>query len=58
MHYYAAGYYQVAKRQRLNDAGRRHLHSGDPLQPLQLIAPQYRVARSAVRTQVSRREPR
>ncbi len=34
MHYYAAGYYEVAKRQR-------------PQLPLQLIAPQYRVAQSA-----------
>src|SRR5215831_14890029 len=51
MHYYAAGYYQVAKRQRLNETGGRHEHSGNPLQPLQLIAPQYRVARSAVRAQ-------
>jgi soluble lytic murein transglycosylase-like protein len=58
MHYYAAGYYQVAKRQRVNDAGGRLEHSGNPLQPLQLIAPQYRVARSAARSQVSRREPR
>ena len=58
MHYYAAGYYQVAKRQRRDDVGGRLEHSRNPLESLQLIAPQYRVARSAVRTQVSRREPR
>jgi soluble lytic murein transglycosylase-like protein len=58
MHYYAAGYYQVAKRQQRDDAGGRLEHSGNPLQPLQLIAPQYRLARSATHARVSRREPR
>jgi soluble lytic murein transglycosylase-like protein len=45
VHYYAAGYYYVARRQ--------HLETGD--QPLQLIAPRYRVARTAInaRTQTS-----
>ena len=58
MHYYAAGYYQVAKQQRRDDAGGRLEHSRNPLEPLQLIAPQYRVARSASRAQLTRREPR
>ena len=58
MHYYAAGYYQVAKRQRRDDAGGGLEHARNPLEPLQLIAPQYRVARSTSRAQVSRREPR
>ncbi len=48
MHYYASGYYGAAKRQRLDvaDAGVR-THSGHLQPPLQLIAPQYRVARNS-----------
>jgi soluble lytic murein transglycosylase-like protein len=45
MHYYAAGYYYAAKRQHLADTG------GNPEPPMQLVAPQYRVAKGAANAQ-------
>lgn len=51
MHYYAAGYYDVAKRQRLAYASGRVLDSsGTPQPPLEPIAPQHRAAGRAVGT--------
>jgi soluble lytic murein transglycosylase-like protein len=48
IHYYAAGYYQAAKRQRLEVAASRPLEwSGNP-QPLFVTAPRKRLAKSAV----------
>jgi soluble lytic murein transglycosylase-like protein len=39
MHYYAAGYYQIAKRQRLEAAGGKVAHSGNPRPPLDISPP-------------------
>jgi hypothetical protein len=49
MHYYAAGYYDVAKRQRLAYANGGVLdNSGTPQPPLEPAAPRHRTARHAV----------
>ena len=46
MHYYAAGYYEIAKRQRLEAAGGRKLeYCGNPAPPLD-AAPPKRIAES------------
>ena len=46
MHYYAAGYYEIAKRQRLEEAGGRKLeYSGNP-EPQLDAAPQKQIAES------------
>jgi hypothetical protein len=49
MHYYAAGYYDVAKRQRLAyESGGVLDNSGTPQPPLGPIAPRYRTARHPI----------
>jgi soluble lytic murein transglycosylase-like protein len=45
MHYYAAGYYEIAKRQRLAAGGRKLEYSGNPEPPLD-AAPPRRIAES------------
>jgi soluble lytic murein transglycosylase-like protein len=48
VHYYAAGYYDVAKRQRLAYASGRVLDNfGNPQPPLEPVAPRHRTARRA-----------
>ena len=48
MHYYAAGYYEAAKRQRLAYAsGQVFEYSGNPQPPLEPDAPRHRTARRA-----------
>ncbi len=48
MHYYAAGYYEVAKRQRLAYASGSVLdNSGTPQPPLEPVAPRHHAARHA-----------
>src|ERR1700726_2001003 len=39
MHYYAAGYYEIAKRQRLEGGGRQAANSGHPGPPLDAAPP-------------------
>jgi len=49
MHYYAAGYYDVAKRQRLAYASGQVFDSfGNPQPPLEPVAPRHRSARHAI----------
>jgi soluble lytic murein transglycosylase-like protein len=48
MHYYAAGYYYAAKRQRLADASGSAFDSfGNPQPPLEAVAPRHRAVRRA-----------
>ena len=49
IHYYAAGYYDVAKRQRLAYASGQALDSfGNPQPPLEAVAPRHRSVRRAL----------
>jgi len=58
MHYYAAGYYEVAKRQRLAYASGHVLDgSGNPQPPLEPVAPRHRTARRATDARAQAQAP-